>query len=115
MKKVFKSLVLAALLVPAVGFSADSYDSKAEAAKKSLEILNVSYDPTRELYAAYNKDFAAYWKQKTGQDLTIKQSHGGSGKQARAVIDGLGADVITLALAYDINVVNEKAKLIPED
>ena len=62
MKKVFKSLVLAALLVPAVGFSADSYDSKAEASKKSLEILNVSYDPTRELYEAYNKSFATYWK-----------------------------------------------------
>ena len=115
MKKVFKSLVLAALLVPAVGFSADSYDSKAEAAKKSLEILNVSYDPTRELYAAYNKDFAAYWKQKTGQDLTIKQSHGGSGKQARAVIDGLGADVVTLALGYDVDVISEKAGLFPKD
>ena len=115
MKKIFKSLALAALLVPAISFSADNYDSKAEATKKSIELLNVSYDPTRELYEAYNKEFAKHWKNKTGQDLTIKQSHGGSGKQARAVIDGLGADVVTLALAYDIDVVNEKAKLIPED
>ena len=115
MRKVFKSLALAALLVPAIGFSADSYDSKAEAAKKSIELLNVSYDPTRELYEAYNKSFATYWKNKTGQDITVKQSHGGSGKQARAVIDGLGADVVTLALAYDVDVINEKAKLIPED
>ena len=115
MKKVFKSLVLAALLVPAVGFSADSYDSKAEAAKKSVELLNVSYDPTRELYEAYNKSFATYWKNKTGQEVTVKQSHGGSGKQARAVIDGLGADVVTLALAYDIDVITEKAKLFAPD
>ena len=115
MKKVFKSLVLAALLVPAVGFSADSYDSKAEAAKKSVELLNVSYDPTREFYTDYNKKFSEYWKNKTGQEVTIKQSHGGSGKQARAVIDGLGADVVTLALAYDIDAINEKAKLVPED
>jgi sulfate transport system substrate-binding protein len=115
MRKVFKSLALAALLVPAIGFSADNYDSKAEAAKKSIELLNVSYDPTRELYEAYNKSFATYWKNKTGQDITVKQSHGGSGKQARAVIDGLGADVVTLALAYDVDVINEKAKLIPED
>ena len=110
-----KSLILAGLLVPAIGFSADNYDSKAEAAKKSIELLNVSYDPTREFYTEYNKEFAKYWANKTGQELTIKQSHGGSGKQARAVIDGLGADVVTLALAYDIDVISEKAKLIPED
>ncbi len=115
MRKVFKSLALAALLVPAIGFSADNNDLKAEAAKKSIELLNVSYDPTRELYEAYNKSFVTYWKNKTGQDITVKQSHGGSGKQARAVIDGLGADVVTLALAYDVDVINEKAKLIPED
>jgi len=115
MKKVLQSLALAALLVPAIGFSADNYDSKAEAAKKSVELLNVSYDPTRELYEAYNKSFATYWKNKTGQDVTVKQSHGGSGKQARAVIDGLGADVVTLALAYDIDVISEKAKLFAPD
>ena len=115
MIKVLRSLVLAGLLVPAISFSADSYDSKAEAAKKSVELLNVSYDPTREFYTDYNKKFAEYWKNKTGQEVTIKQSHGGSGKQARAVIDGLGADVVTLALAYDIDAINEKAKLVPED
>ena len=66
-------------------------------------LLNVSYDPTRELYEDYNKAFAKYWKQKSGEDVTIKQSHGGSGKQARTVIDGLPADVVTLALAADID------------
>ena len=75
--------------------------SQAYAAEVSL--LNVSYDPTRELYQDFNKSFAALWKSKSGDDLKIKQSHGGSGKQARAVIDGLAADVVTLALAYDID------------
>src|SRR6185436_15280033 len=69
----------------------------------SVEILNVSYDPTRELYEEVNGAFAKSWKVKTGQDVTIKQSHGGSGKQARGVIDGLAADVVTLALAYDVD------------
>ena len=78
------------------------------------EFLNVSYDPTRELYQDFNKAFARQWKQKGGQDITFKQSHGGSGKQARAVIDGLEADVVTLALAYDIDEIQAKAKLIPE-
>jgi sulfate transport system substrate-binding protein len=73
----------------------------------------VSYDPTRELYEDVNKQFGAYWKQRTGQDINFKQSHGGSGKQARSVIDGLGADVVTLALAADIDVIAEKAKLLP--
>lgn len=80
---------------------------------KSVELLNVSYDPTREFYQEYNKQFAAYWKQKTGDDVTVKQSHGGSGKQARAVIDGLEADVVTLALAYDVDAIREHAKLLP--
>jgi sulfate/thiosulfate transport system substrate-binding protein len=79
------------------------------------EILNVSYDPTRELYQDYNKAFAKHWKQQTKQDVSFKQSHGGSGKQARGVIDGLEADVVTLALAYDIDAIHDKAKLIPED
>ena len=79
------------------------------------EILNVSYDPTRELYQDYNKAFAKKWKHDTKQDVTFKQSHGGSGKQARGVIDGLDADVVTLALAYDIDAIHDKAKLIPED
>jgi sulfate transport system substrate-binding protein len=84
----------------------------AHAAKKSVTLLNVSYDPTRELYEEYNKKFAAYWKKKTGDDITINQSHGGSGKQARSVIDGLEADVVTLALAYDIDEIASIGKLI---
>ncbi|WP_136513387.1 sulfate ABC transporter substrate-binding protein [Geomonas edaphica] len=81
----------------------------------ATELLNVSYDPTRELYQDFNKSFARHWKQKSGQDVTVKQSHGGSGKQARAVIDGLDADVVTLALAYDVDEIHNKAKLIPKD
>ncbi|WP_407945093.1 sulfate ABC transporter substrate-binding protein [Paenibacillus glycinis] len=77
-------------------------------AKKPVELLNVSYDPTRELYEAYNKLFSDYWKQEKGQEVTIKQSHGGSGAQARAVIDGLKADVVTLALGYDIDSISAK-------
>jgi sulfate transport system substrate-binding protein len=80
-----------------------------------INLLNVSYDPTRELYQDFDASFTKYWKKKTGQDVTIKQSHGGSGKQARAVIDGLEADVVTLALAYDIDEIHDKAKLIPEN
>jgi sulfate transport system substrate-binding protein len=78
-------------------------------------ILNVSYDPTRELYQAFNAKFVDYWKAKTGESVTIDQSHGGSGKQARAVIDGLEADLVTLALAYDIDAIAEKSKLLPLD
>ena len=81
----------------------------------SLVLLNVSYDPTRELYEAVNKAFAAEWQAAHGQTLEIRQSHGGSGKQARAVIDGLEADVVTLALAYDIDVLAEQAQLLPAD
>jgi sulfate transport system substrate-binding protein len=76
-------------------------------------ILNVSYDPTRELYDDYNKVFAQYWKQKAGKNISIRQSHGGSGKQARTVIDGLPADVVTLALAYDIDQIAMQGKLLP--
>jgi sulfate/thiosulfate-binding protein len=85
--------------------------SALAAADQSL--LNVSYDPTRELYQDFNAAFAAHWKTQTGAAVSIKQSHGGSGKQARAVIDGLEADVVTLALAYDIDALSERAKLIP--
>ena len=85
------------------------------AAAAQTEMLNVSYDPTRELYKDFNEAFAKYWKQKTGQDVTIRQSHGGSSKQARAVIDGLEADVVTLALAYDIDSIAENAKLLPRN
>jgi sulfate/thiosulfate-binding protein len=84
-------------------------------AKADVSLLNVSYDPTRELYKAINEAFAADWKTKTGEVVTINQSHGGSGKQARAVIDGLKADVVTLALAGDIDTIAAKGKLLPPD
>lgn len=80
-----------------------------------VNLLNVSYDPTRELYQDYNGAFAKYWKAKSGDNVTVRQSHGGSGKQGRAVIDGLEADVVTLALAYDIDEIAAKAKLLPAD
>src|SRR5260221_503110 len=79
------------------------------------KLLNVSYDPTREFYAEYNATFAKYWKATKGRTVEIRQSHGGSGKQARSVIDGLEADVVTLALAYDIDAIAEKGKLLPAD
>lgn len=82
---------------------------------KEIKLLNVSYDPTRELYQEFNVAFAKHWKEKTGDIVTIQQSHGGSGKQARSVIDGLPADVVTLALAYDVDALYEKGKLIPKD
>jgi sulfate/thiosulfate-binding protein len=84
-------------------------------AQEAVTLLNVSYDPTRELYQAFNAAFAQHWKDKTGQTVSINQSHGGSSKQARAVIDGLEADVVTLALAYDIDALHDKAKLVPAD
>jgi len=82
---------------------------------KDIGLLNVSYDPTRELYADFNKAFVTHWKAKTGDTVTVKQSHGGSGSQARSVIDGLEADVVTLALAYDVDVLQTRASLIPAD
>ncbi len=82
---------------------------------KDITLLNVSYDPTRELYAAVNSAFAGQWQKQTGEKLTIKQSHGGSSKQARSVIDGLEADVVTLALAYDIDAISQRSKFIPAD
>ncbi len=97
--------LLFAALVLAGGF--------AQAGQGPVTLLNVSYDPTRELYRDYNAAFAKYWKAKTGVDVTVEQSHGGSGTQARAVIDGLEADVVTLALAYDIDAIAEKAGLLP--
>ena len=96
-----------------LAFLAGAGRSPAQGAPKPVTLLNVSYDPTRELYEDFNKQFATYWKGKTGQDVTIRQSHGGSGKQARSVIDGLEADVVTLALAYDIDQIAEKAGLLP--
>jgi sulfate transport system substrate-binding protein len=93
---------------------AQTTTSAASPPKETVQLLNVSYDPTRELYQEYDKAFAQYWKTKTGQTVNIKQSHGGSGKQARAVIDGLEADVVTLALAYDIDAIQKKG-LIQKD
>jgi sulfate/thiosulfate transport system substrate-binding protein len=102
MKRITKILAVAGLTVVA-----------GLANAKEVTLLNVSYDPTREFYQEVNTEFAAQWKQKTGDDLKVQASHGGSGKQARAVIDGLEADVVTLALAYDIDSISEKAKLLP--
>ena len=85
------------------------------AVARDAQLLNVSYDPTRELYQAFNASFAEHWKSLTGGTVTFRQSHGGSGKQARAVIDGLDADVVTLALAYDIDAIAEKAGLLPKN
>src|SRR5215207_10052044 len=82
---------------------------------QSVQLLNVSYDPTRELYVDYNKAFAAYWKGKTGQDVSVKQSHGGSGKQARSIIDGLEADVATLGLAGDTDALVSHGALVKPD
>ena len=105
---ILKQFVLTlALLTGIAGFN-----SSIQAAE-SVSLLNVSYDPTRELYQEFNAAFAKHWLAKTGQTVTIKQSHGGSSKQARAVIDGLEADVVTLALAYDIDAISEKAGLLP--
>jgi sulfate/thiosulfate-binding protein len=87
--------------------------SGAAAAERTL--LNVSYDPTRELYQDFNQAFVKYWKDKTGEEVGVQQSHGGAGKQTRAVIDGLEADVLTLALSYDIDQISKQANLLPKD
>lgn len=96
------------LLVLSLGFT-------AFAQAQDVKLLNVSYDPTRELYVEFNKAFTEHWQKTEKQKVTISQSHGGSGKQARAVIDGLEADVVTLALAYDVDALYQEAKLIPEN
>ncbi len=89
--------------------------SGASVLAKNIELLNVSYDPTREVYVEFNRAFAAHWQAKTGETVSIRQSHGGSSKQARAVIDGLEADVVTLALAFDIDALHQNARLVPAD
>jgi sulfate/thiosulfate-binding protein len=94
-------------------FAAVALAAFSAGAAADTSLLNVSYDPTRELYEEYNASFVKYWKQKTGETVTIKQSHGGSGKQARTVIDGLQADVVTLALAGDIDAISTNGKLLP--
>jgi len=106
-RKIFSLLAAGIILIGIAGFSTLSI--------AEVSLLNVSYDPTRELYQDYNAAFAKYWKGKTGEDVIVKQSHGGSGKQARAVIDGLEADIVTLALAYDIDEIAVRGKLIPEN
>src|SRR5215471_1231509 len=102
-------LCLVLVLVLSVGLAPST------TAQKDHTLLNVSYDPTRELYQEVNVAFAKRWQEQTGERVTIQQSHGGSGKQARAVIDGLEADVVTLALAYDIDAIAEKGRLLPAD
>jgi len=106
MNNKFLQIVFAALL---------AVMASGELRAADISLLNVSYDPTRELYKEYNPVFAKYWKAKTGDTVTVNQSHGGSGKQARAVLDGLEADVVTLALGYDIDQLYQKRKLIPEN
>ncbi|TSI06840.1 sulfate ABC transporter substrate-binding protein [Lysinibacillus sp. BW-2-10] len=101
--------------------SEEKVETSSEASKETtikkdpVELLNVSYDPTRELYVEFNEAFAAHWKEESGQEVTFQQSHGGSGKQGRAVIDGLEADVVTLALAYDIDEIALSRQLLNED
>ncbi len=111
--RMFRSRMFQPLAAVAMAASVVLGGGIARAAQVTL--LNVSYDPTRELYTAVNAHFEKYWKAKTGDVLTINQSHGGSGKQARAVIDGLEADVVTLGLAGDIDAIAEKANLLPSD
>ena len=107
-----KVLVVAGLLLAGLLLT---YSIQGRAQGGEVSLLNVSYDPTRELYQDFNQAFAKYWKAKTGQTVTVEQSHGGSSKQARAVIDGLQADVVTLALAYDIDAISQNAGLLPAD
>lgn len=107
------SLSLAACSANTKNESASAEGSSSGGGGKDIELLNVSYDPTRELYEKYNAAFAAYWEKEKGQKVKIKQSHGGSGKQSRAVIDGLAADIVTLALGYDVDAI-QKSGLIKE-
>lgn len=107
MRRPYTSALL--MIVLALGMA------RSAAGQKTVKLLNVSYDPTRELYQDVNAAFSKYWKAKTGVDVVISQSHGGSGKQARTVIDGLQADVVTLALAYDIDAMSEKGALLPKN
>ena len=114
-KKILSILLGGTLLMGMLAGCGSSVNSASNTAnKKTVELLNVSYDPTRELYTDFNKSFAKYWKDKTGEEVTINQSHGGSGKQGRSVIEGLEADVVTLALAYDIDAIADSG-LIDED
>jgi len=102
-------------ILPALALAAALLAAGAPARADDVTLLNVSYDATRELYEAYDRIFAAYWQARTGSRVIVRQSHGGSGKQARSVIDGLGADVVTLALAADIDAIARNGRLLPED
>ena len=102
-------------LIQAISATALATSLAPVLAQGKVELLNVSYDPTRELYVEFNAAFARHWKARTGQDVAIKQSHGGSGKQARGIIDGLDADVATLALAGDTDALHSNGRLIPQD
>lgn len=120
LKLPFASLAAVALLIVAGCQPSSTSDATSPAtaggqAGGAVTLLNVSYDPTREFYNAFNRAFKAHWKETTGQDVTIEQSHGGAGKQARAVIDGLKADVVTLALGYDIDEIAQRTSLLPPD
>ncbi len=110
-----KIVLLCGFLLGVLVVAAAASKSEARSEKKPMTLLNVSYDPTRELYEDFNAKFADYWKAKTGEVVKINQSHGGSGKQARAIIDGLDADVVTLALAYDIDALYQKGGLISKN
>ena len=108
--------LLALVTAAAVAIAAIIVSNDASSAqKRTITLLNASYDPTREFYDEFNAAFAAAWKARGGGDVLIKQSHGGSGKQARSVIDGLEADVVTLALAYDIDAIAQNGRLLPKD
>lgn len=110
---IIMSMILVLITGIFVGCGMNNSSKETIASKATIEITNVSYDPTREMYEEYNKEFQKYWKEKTGQKVNIIQSHGGSGKQGRSVIEGIEADVVTLALAYDINAI-EQAGLIED-
>ncbi|MGE6631054.1 sulfate ABC transporter substrate-binding protein [Bacillus sp. NPDC077027] len=114
MKKWKWAMVASAISTIVLTGVACSNANNTSSEKGKVELLNVSYDPTRELYQEYNKKFQQYWKGKTGEDVTIKQSHGGSGKQGRSIIDGLEADVATLALGYDIDAIADSGLLAKE-
>lgn len=121
----FVAMIVAATAVATIGCGGGASQSAAGPAgsrssgnagtKPPVTLLNVSYDPTREFYEEFNRAFAEHWKKQEGQDVTVEQSHGGGGKQARAVIDGLEADVVTLAISYDMDAIAEKAGLFPAD
>ena len=113
-RKIFSSALVILTSLSLLTACGNEAESGSAANGDSIELLNVSYDPTRELYQEFNEQFSNYWEQEKGQEVVIKQSHGGSGSQARSVIDGLDADVVTLALAYDVDAVAEY-DLIDED